>query len=76
MNSIITNIHRELKLASNNCYYNVSLPCGQIYTGNRISTKIHAILTKDNIKHFEIICNNHKTLSSMVSFIRQMDNNA
>ena len=54
MYTITTNLLSELKLASNNYYDNVSLPCGQIYTVYRISTKIHVILTKDNIK-FSII---------------------
>ena len=84
----LPNILKELKLALNNCYDNVSLSCGKmhVYTVYMISTKIRVILTKDNIniniinflfipEHFEIISNGHKTLSSMVSFIRQMDNN-
>ena len=63
MYNITINIPRELKLASNNCYDNVSMPCGQIFTVYWISTKILVILTKDNIK-FSIytqafICNIH-----------------
>ena len=50
MYKVATNTPKELKLASNNCYDNVSLPCGQIYTVYKISTKIHFILTKDNLK--------------------------
>ena len=50
MYSIDTNVPKELKLASNSCYDNVSFPCDQIYTLYRISTKIHVILTKDNLK--------------------------
>ena len=41
---------KVLKFASNNCYDNGSLSCGQIYTVYKISTKIHVILTKDNFK--------------------------
>ena len=50
MYKIATNTPKELKLASNNCYDNVSLPCGQIYTVYKLSAKIHFILTKDNLK--------------------------
>ena len=50
MYKIATNTPKELKLALNNCYDNVSLPCGQIYTVYKISTKIHVILMKDNLK--------------------------
>ena len=49
MYNIATNTPKELKLASNNCYDNVTLPCGQIYTVYKIY-KIHVILTKDNLK--------------------------
>ena len=50
MYNIATNTPKELKLGSNNCYDNVSLPCGQIYTVYKISTKIHVMLTKSNLK--------------------------
>ena len=82
MYKVATNTPKELKLASNNCYDNVSLPCGQIYTVYKISPKIHVILTKDNLKflfipkHFEIICNNHKFYLTWFLLSDKMDKNA